>query len=220
MGSPSTRTRARVPRTRRGGRPCCATCCVLPSPEERLEPRPHGPVRIVLKKAYADGTWRWTWTPSRCCAGWPPACPHRACTPSSTRECWRRRVRGEGTWRRRHLPRRPRRAGGPAGRQGPASQSRLGRGWQAPGMERPRRLVDERTALVLPTPSLTGKAGFGGVYFARPLRRDGPREDATSSVRLTGLPSVLLCKGNPRLGSRGDSQSFVRPARGHSLERR
>ena len=38
MGSPSTRTRARVPRTPRGGRPCCATCCVLPSPRSGWSP--------------------------------------------------------------------------------------------------------------------------------------------------------------------------------------
>ena len=45
-----------VPRPRGGARRCCATYCAQTSPEERLERRPDGLVRITLKKAYTDGT--------------------------------------------------------------------------------------------------------------------------------------------------------------------
>ncbi len=41
---------------RRVGRLCCTTCCALRWPEERVEQRPDGLLRITLKKAYRDGT--------------------------------------------------------------------------------------------------------------------------------------------------------------------
>jgi len=67
-----------------------------PLAQERLEPRPDGLVRIVLKKAYADGTLAVDMDPLSLLCRLATACPHRACTPSRTRECWRRRVGGEG----------------------------------------------------------------------------------------------------------------------------
>jgi hypothetical protein len=55
-GSPCTRPLVRGRWTRAGARRCCATCCARRPPEERLEQRPDGLVRITLKKAYSDGT--------------------------------------------------------------------------------------------------------------------------------------------------------------------
>lgn len=56
-----------------------------PIAQERVEQQPDGLVRITLKKAYADGTVAVDMDPLSCCAGWPPACPRRGSTRSTTR---------------------------------------------------------------------------------------------------------------------------------------
>jgi hypothetical protein len=56
ISSTSTRRRGRALSMQRVGRLCCTTCCALRWPEERVEQRPDGLLRITLKKAYRDGT--------------------------------------------------------------------------------------------------------------------------------------------------------------------
>ena len=74
-GSRCTRRRGRALSIRRVGRRCCATCCALRWPEERVEQRPDGLVRITLKKAYPTGRSRWTMDQAvaRCWPELPPA---------------------------------------------------------------------------------------------------------------------------------------------------
>jgi hypothetical protein len=71
--------------------------------QERLELRPHGLVRITLKKAYGDGTVAVDMDPlSRLFRLATSVPPPRACTRCATRACWHRRALGGRTSRRRH----------------------------------------------------------------------------------------------------------------------
>ena len=103
-----------------------------PVAQERVELRPDGLVRITLKKAYADGTIAVDMDPlsllCRLATSVPPPRRHTI----RTRECWRRRVRGEGASRRWHLPRHPRTARGPAGRSAPPPTAPGRSSWRAP----------------------------------------------------------------------------------------
>ena len=73
-----------------------------PIAQERVEQQPDGLVRITLKKAYAEREAcprgmersRSIWIRFRCCAGWPPACPRRGSTRSTTRGYSPQRVHG------------------------------------------------------------------------------------------------------------------------------
>ena len=163
-----------------------------------------------LKKAYADGTIAVEKDPLSICAGWPAACPHRACTPSATRACWHRRARGGRASRRRRSPKPPPRATSPVGRISPTDTAHGGAAgaYLRPGRARlsHQPWADEAARAGPRTPQASHAPS------PRRPRRPGCRGPLVFWSRLACwilIPSVV---GGWRSSSRATSAPAARPA--------